>query len=142
MALFDLFRRLSFFKGRNTEGITEQDLDFKAWIQAHRDWRQRLTNHINGAGNETLDEDAVCRDDRCALGRWIYENGVKYYGDLELFRNMRYHHAEFHRTAGKVVRCLKEEGVAPATKMLHNDFDRHSVLVISDLQNLEKTVNA
>lgn len=142
MALFDLFRRLSFFKGRNTEGMTEKDLDFNAWIHAHREWRHRLSNYINGSSSETLEEDTACRDDRCALGRWIYENGVKYYGDLDLFRDMRYHHAEFHRSAGKVVRCMKEEGAAQATKMLNNDFDRHSLQVISHLQHLERAVNA
>lgn len=142
MALFDFFRRLSFFKGRNTEGMTEKDLDFKAWIQAHRDWRQRLTGHINGTNSEVLDEAVVCRDDRCALGQWIHSNGGKFYDDLEVFRNMRHHHAEFHRCAGQVIRVFRNDGMGAASKLLHNDFDRHSLLVISDLQALEKTVNS
>ena len=137
MAMFDFFRRLSFFKGRNTEGMTEDDLDFKKWIQAHRDWRLRLSNYISGQSNEQLDEDHICRDDRCALGQWIHGNGGKYYGDLDVFRDMRHHHATFHRSAADVVRCFKAEGEAAAAKLMQRDYDRDSLRVISDLEKLE-----
>ena len=140
MALFDFFRRLSFFKERDTAGMTAEDLDFKKWIQAHRDWRQRLTNYIAGTSTEELDEETVCRDDRCALGQWIYGHGMKYYGDLTVFHDMRHHHADFHRSAGNVIRCFKSQGTQAAKRMMHQDFDRNSFLVISDLQSLERRI--
>ncbi|MBS1190150.1 MAG: methyl-accepting chemotaxis sensory transducer [Rhodocyclaceae bacterium] len=140
MALFDFFRRLAFFKGRDTEGLTAEDLDFDKWIQAHRDWRTRLTNYINGVSGDPLDEAVICRDDRCALGQWIHGHGEKFYGDLEKFRDMRNHHAEFHRSAGKVVHCFKNDGLAAARKLMHNDFDRNSLTVINDLQALKTTI--
>lgn len=140
MAFFDVFRRLSFFKGRNTAGMTAEDLDFEKWIEAHRAWRRRLTDHINGSGGETFDVETVCRDDRCALGQWIHSHGTAYYGDLEIFRTMRHHHAEFHRSAGGVIHCFRTEGAAAAKKMMRADFDRNSFLVISDLKFLENTI--
>lgn len=140
MAFFDLFRRLSFFRGRNTAGMTAEDLDFEKWVEAHRAWRRRLTDHINGTSEEVFDEETVCRDDRCALGQWIHGHGTAYYGDLEVFRTLRHHHADFHQCAGKVIRCFRTEGAPAAKRMMRYDFDRNSFLVISDLKFLESTI--
>lgn len=140
MGIFDFFRRLSFFKGRDTEGMTEEDLDFDKWIQAHRDWRQRLVSFIGGNSAEVLEPEIICRDDRCALGQWIHGHGGKFYGDLEVFVRLRENHLQFHQSAGKVVSCFKAEGAVAATRMLNRDFDQHSLRVIGDLQSLERLV--
>lgn len=140
MALFSLFRRLSFFRGRSTEGMSEDDIDFKKWIQAHRDWRLRLANYIAGTSAEKLDAEVICRDDRCPLGQWIYGSGGRYYGDLEIFRDMRHHHADFHRSAGAVVRCFHSEGEAAANRLMQRDYDRDSLRVIGALEKLERTI--
>lgn len=140
MAFFDFFRKLTFFNGRDTEGLNEEDLDFEKWEEAHRNWRQRLANLIAGNSSETLDPEIVCRDDHCALGQWIHGHGSRYYGDLDIFNDLRRHHADFHQSAGKVLCCFRDEGPAAATKLLHRDFDQHSLRVIGDLHSLEKTV--
>jgi len=54
MSFFDFFRKLSFFKGRSVEGLQEEDLDFQKWIAAHRNWRRRLQDYIDGASVENL----------------------------------------------------------------------------------------
>ncbi len=141
MAFFDFVRKPAFFKNRNTQEITQDDLDFNKWIQAHRDWRQKLTNYINGHSQETLDETVVCRDDHCLLGQWIHGNGAKYYGDLDTFQNMRHHHAQFHTCAGDVIHSFKTQGLTAAKKLLHSDFDQNSLLVVSDLHSLESKIS-
>ena len=140
MAFFDFFRNLAFFNNRDTQGMTQDDLDFNKWIQAHREWRQRLSNHINGSSAEALDETLVCRDDRCPLGQWIHGSGEKYFGDLDIFQSMRQHHAQFHSSAASVVHSLKTKGPAAAKSLLNTDFDQNSMLVVSDLHSLEKKI--
>lgn len=140
MAFFDFFRNLAFFNNRDTQGMMQDDLDFNKWIQAHREWRQRLTNYVNGNSAEALDETVVCRDDRCPLGQWIHGNGEKYYGDLDIFQNMRQHHAQFHASAGGVIRAFKTHGMAGAKNLLNTDFDQNSLRVVSDLHALESKI--
>jgi hypothetical protein len=140
MGLFDFFRGLNFFRGRDTGGIADEDLDFAKWVKAHRDWRTRLIAYINGTGNEALDEHVVCRDDRCELGKWIYRGGIRYYGDLPVFQKLKDHHADFHASAGRVVSVFKVEGLGAAKKALHADFDLNSMRVIRGLEALERQV--
>lgn len=140
MALFDLFRNFSFFKGRTTEGLNEEDLDFQKWIMAHRDWRRRLVAYIEGASNETLDEKVICCDDRCDLGHWIHGNGQKFYGDEAVFQQLVGDHAAFHRAAGDVVGQYKTSGEKDARRILNGDFDLRSMHVINGLEQLERKV--
>lgn len=140
MGLFDFFRKAKFFQGKDIADLHEEDLDFQKWIGAHRQWRQRLTGFIDGSSNENLDENVVCQDNRCDLGKWIYNNGQKFYGDLPVFRQIVEDHAHFHRCAGQVIRCHKTEGAHTARKLLNSDFDFYSVKVVSGLENLERQI--
>lgn len=140
MALFDFFRKLSFFKGRSTEGLREEDLDFQKWIGAHRNWRQRLVAYIDGTSGETLDEAVICRDDRCDLGKWIHGNGTKFYGGEVPFQRLVGDHAAFHRAAGEVVGLFKASGEKEARRTLTGDFDLCSMRVIDGLEQLERRV--
>jgi hypothetical protein len=140
MAFFDFMRQLSFFQGRDIADLHEEDLDFAKWVHVHRDWRRRLNSFIEGRSEEALDESVICFDDRCDLGKWIHGNGGRYYGDLTIFAKLKSHHADFHRSAGKVVRLYKTEGQEAAAKTLHADFDLHSIRVVGCLETLEKQV--
>lgn len=140
MALFDFLRRLSFFSGRDTTDLHEEDLDFVKWTNVHRDWRRRLANFIEGKGGEMLDENVVCLDNRCDLGKWIHSNGSRFYGDLDIFGKLKHHHADFHKSAGNIIRIYKQDGVDAAERALHADFDLHSMRVVGCLEALEKQV--
>ena len=140
MALFDFFRKFSFFKGRSTEGLVADDLDFQKWIAAHRDWRRRLVSYIDGSSQEALDETVICLDNRCDLGKWIHSNGIKFYGEEQIFQHLVDDHAKFHQAAGEVVRLYKNDGVKKATRALTGEFDIRSMRVIGDLEALERQV--
>jgi hypothetical protein len=142
MSFFDFFRKLSFFKGRSVEGLQEEDLDFQKWIAAHRNWRRRLQDYIDGMSVESLDENAICHDDRCELGKWIHGNGWKFYKEENTFQQLVTDHACFHRSAAEVVVYHKKNDEKSARKTLQGDFDRYSMHVISALERLEKQVKA
>jgi hypothetical protein len=140
MALFDFLRKFAFFRGRDTAGMAEEDLDFLKWIKAHRDWRARLIAYISGTSEEELDEHEICRDDRCALGHWIHGNGTRYYGDVEVFQQLKAHHADFHTSAGMVVAMYKQAGMQAARKALNQEFDLSSMRVVRSIEALERQV--
>ncbi|MBU1237884.1 MAG: CZB domain-containing protein [Gammaproteobacteria bacterium] len=140
MGLFDFMRGLSFFQGHNTEGLTNDDVDFGKWVAIHRKWRNRLSDYIQGVGQEELDETVICRDDRCELGTWIHGSGSRFYGGLPVFGKLRDHHARFHRCAGDVVRIYKNEGRQAATKALHTEFDLASLKVVEHIESLAREV--
>jgi hypothetical protein len=140
MGLFDFMRNIGFFQGKDTEGLTDDDVDFAKWTAAHRNWRRRLSDYIQGSSQEELDEGIVGLPDRCELGQWIEGNGNRFYGTLPVFGKLRDHHAEFHRCAGKVVRICKTDGRQAATKALHTEFDLVSLKVIDQIEALEREV--
>lgn len=140
MALFDFFRKLAFFQGRNTEGLQDEDLDFQKWIAAHRDWRRRLVAFIDGQSTEPLDETVICCDDRCDLGKWIHGNGKQFYEGENSFRQLRDDHAAFHRAAGDVVGKYKANDERQARRTLNGEFELRSMQVIAGLEKLERRV--
>jgi aerotaxis receptor len=140
MGLFDFTRGISFFQGKDTEGLTQDDIDFAKWVAAHRNWRRRLSDYVHGSSREEFDENVVCRDDCCELGAWIHGNGHRFYGQLPVFGKLHDYNADFHRRAGHVVRVFKIEGRHAATKALHTEFDLASLQVIEHLESLEHEV--
>ena len=140
MAFFNFFSKLNFFAGRSTEGLQEEDLDFQKWIAAHRNWRRRLLDFLDGNSSEALDAQVIGCDDRCDLGRWIHGNGHKFYGNEATFKRLVGDHAAFHRSAGSVVSQFRQGDEKEARRTLNGDFDRHSMHVVSALETLEKQV--
>ena len=78
-------------------------LDGKTAIDAHVKWKERLHDYVAGKGGEVLDAQAVTRDDLCALGIWINNDGVRDFGGSPAFENLRRIHTRFHASAGHVV---------------------------------------
>jgi hypothetical protein len=112
-------------------------LDFKSAVDAHMRWKSRLETYINGASNEDLKVDIVCRDDQCPLGKWIYSRGTSEFGYSETFFDMKAHHAHFHRCAGDVLRQAQEGNKERALQLLHQgDYVRASERVKTLLAKL------
>lgn len=77
--------------------------DGRTAIDAHLKWKERLHDHIAGRSTETLDEHTVARDDLCALGTWINDEGAKRFGGTPAFDRLKSIHTRFHAAAGHVV---------------------------------------
>ena len=94
-------------------------LDFKTAIDAHMKWKIRLESYIRGSSDEALSVEVVCRDDQCPLGKWIYDKGGATFGYSETFFDMKAHHADFHRCAGRVLAAAQAGDREAALKLLH-----------------------
>jgi methyl-accepting chemotaxis protein len=70
---------------------------------AHGLWKTRIQQAID-SGTCEHSPDVVCRDDRCAFGKWLYSDGlpasVKTSSDYKAVRGL---HADFHRAAGETL---------------------------------------
>lgn len=95
-------------------------IDFYDTISAHIAWKKRLGEYIEGTG-ETLDSEEVCRDDRCALGRWIYAHEASFKTVPE-YKQMRILHANFHQCAGDVIRLADQHQKEKAIALLSGEY--------------------
>ena len=109
-------------------------LDFDGAISAHGKWKQRLVDYISGGG-EQLDPNIVGRDDQCALGCWIHSDGKKLGNDSH-FPDLKHEHAEFHRSAGKVIRSYQSGSLAQARELIDGEFSMRSSKVLHILNEM------
>lgn len=130
MGLFDWFKALSSgdekaaqaavsSAGAIQETAVVNGLDFVAAIEAHRKWKERLIAYVEGTSSEKLDATTICRDDQCALGKWIYHDGLHAAGNRPTFHQVKAKHAEFHVNAAQVVEAVIKGDKATATKLIH-----------------------
>ncbi len=113
--------------GEEGESAEVAGLNFMTAIDAHMRWKSRLESYIQGASNEAIDMDAICRDDACPLGKWIYSVGGERFGNTEAFVEMKAQHASFHRCACKVLEEAHAGHQDVALRMLqHGDYVRAS----------------
>jgi methyl-accepting chemotaxis protein len=115
-----------------------QAVDFDAIIEAHNGWKQRLRQAIaNDAEARKLQPDEVCKDNLCALGKWIYGAGRKFEGDPE-YGPLRHSHAEFHQCAADVIRLAQRGDKNGAQNLLINRFFDLSRETVQHIQNMKR----
>ncbi len=102
-----------------------QGLEMHDAIDAHLRWNDRLRAYVSGQSEESLDPETVSCDDKCVLGHWIYETAKPQYDGMEEFETLRSDHAEFHQTAGQIVR-LKQQGNTEQASALFDPLRRQS----------------
>ncbi len=95
------------------------ELDVISAIEAHVRWKIRLEAYISGTSDEALDADVVCKDNECALGKWIYGSGGEDFGHTEQFTELKSTHADFHRAAADIIRESDTGDKGSAIKMLN-----------------------
>ena len=144
MGLLDFFKsfgsKAERDKAQQDLGNALTSLDIDVAIGAHQNWKDRLALYLDGNSTEDLRPEVICHDDRCDLGKWVHNNGKKFYGDEVVFQRLVGDHAAFHRAAGDVVGLYKNKGERDARRVLTSDFDLYSLRVIDGLEQLERRV--
>jgi methyl-accepting chemotaxis protein len=153
MALIDWFRRnlaadtdtpsrpadsaLPSLLAAEQEQASYGGLNFYSAIQSHQKWKARLGDYARGQGNEQLDADTICRDDRCPLGLWLHNEASVPHAQFGLFNRLVEEHAEFHRQAAEVVRLIQAGAAESArAELAKGQYARISHKVISTLSEL------
>ncbi len=141
MGLFDFLKSFGSKKEQEkaredvNQALTALDLDVA--IGAHRNWKDRLTNYLEGHSTEDLRPEVICHDDRCDLGKWIYSDGQKQLGQYPMFIELRAVHKIFHQQASSVV-ALHQSGKLDAAKwLLDGEYTKTSNRIVSRLEDLK-----
>lgn len=102
-------------------------LDFSAAVEAHQAWKARLFKYVNKASDENLDHNAICRDDQCALGKWIHGEAKRFLSEIPEYHKLKASHANFHVAAAEIVEKMNKGLQEKAQESLANGpFSEHS----------------
>ncbi len=86
-------------------------LDFSAARRAHMAWKAKLRAFLDGRAALSTDEAVSHRD--CALGKWLYSEGMQQFGHLHEMQAMEKEHVDMHATVRRIIE-------------LANSGDRHA----------------
>lgn len=115
-----------------------KDIDVMDAINAHVRWKVRLDKYVHGTSDETLDPQLICRDDQCALGKWIHGAAQEFFKNDDGFSELRDDHAKFHIVASQVVAKVQENDTVTAEAILKGEYQSASRKVVNDLTELSK----
>lgn len=124
--------------------ITQKTFDFNAAINAHIDWKMKLSRYLENPDG-SLKADHVCKDNACVLGKWIYGDGHHHrQNNPKLFDELRNSHAEFHKTAGEVIRLIDSRDRKAAEKLLspHGRYSGISNQTVNLIKRLKEVVES
>jgi len=122
----------------NVRAAINSDINIAEALAAHVNWKGRLVRYLNGTSDEELDPMVICRDDQCALGKWIHGPALNYFHADDDFHKLRTDHANFHFVAGNVVKKMQENDKEGANSLMKNEYERASREVINGLTELNK----
>lgn len=97
-------------------------LNLRQVMDAHTAWKGRLQKVLDGTSDEDLDIATASEDCHCFLGKWIYSEGKKLYGNLSEYESLRTAHAKFHVCAGEVLTQHKLGNHAESANLLNTKF--------------------
>ena len=113
-----------------------EEINLMDAANAHVKWKARLQDYLNGTSQEVLDPMIICRDDQCALDKWIHGDALKHFHEDPTFYQLRADHAQFHFIAGHVVRHVQANERAKAEALMDNEYklaSRKVVLALTEL---------
>ena len=115
----------------------DADFDFFAARTAHLAWRQRIRDFLDGAKGLTHDEAVSHRD--CALGKWLYSDGLAQYGHIEEMRVMEKEHEALHAVIREII-DLKSHGQDHGAELRYRDIEQLSTRIVGLLKSVERSV--
>lgn len=93
-----------------------QAIDFSEAIIYHLSWKIRLKEFLDGKAEITESQALSHRD--CDLGKWLYSDVMKNYGEDPEIRDLEIVHTEFHEAVSRVLHMKYSGNVSFAEKEL------------------------
>ena len=128
--------------GENSRGEVKRkathgglSLDFAGARSKHLLWKVRLQAFLDG--REALTEAQAVDHTQCDLGRWIYRDGLKAYGQFSCMQDLEHAHTELHATIRQIVR-LKNAGEVQAAAQEMQRVEPLSQCIVGLLSEVEQ----
>ncbi len=132
-------RQMQFFNTQASEKKKGSTLDFALARNKHNAWKNRLRHFLDGQEPLT-DAHAVSHKD-CDLGKWLYSDGLKLYGDLPAMQEMEDVHEKMHGYIGEIIKKYNSGDKDEAEK-LFNQVTQCSDTVVRCLSSVENDVKS
>ncbi|MGB2606114.1 MAG: cache domain-containing protein [Candidatus Sulfotelmatobacter sp.] len=123
--------------GSGHSSAASRSLDFAAVKTAHRSWRLKLRNFLDGRDNIAAERLASHHD--CELGKWLYADGGAAYGHLPEFQELEKVHKDMHSMVKEVVE-LKNAGKTTQAEQRFLKVGQSADEVVARLTKLETMV--
>ena len=114
-------------------------LDFALARAKHLEWKSRLRDFLDGKAGLTEAQATSHKD--CDLGRWLYSEGLKKYGESSAMRELEQVHAELHAIVKRVVQT-KKAGDAAGAQQEFKKIGPVSTQIVNLLRDIEKQLQA
>ncbi len=136
-----MFNKLISVFGRGESGNeVGQVINVYDAVLAHRAWKSRLADYLEGRSKEDLQPAKIGVDNLCVIGKWIHGSGKAQFWDQPDFVNLVEEHAKFHVHAANVVEAHQKGDDKLAKEILTGAFDEQSRKTVACLAKLHALV--
>lgn len=130
-------QQMMFFKTDIIKAKAESTLDFKLAKSKHLSWKDRLRNFLDD--KEELTAEQAVSHRHCDLGKWLYADGLRVYGEHQELIDMEKTHKEMHGHISAIIDA-KEAGDLVTSEDLYKKVSSCSDQVVDNLTTIEKKV--
>ncbi len=115
-------------------------MNFDDAIKVHVEWKSKLRAYL-AKRDGSLKPEQVTQDAQCALGKWIYTEGVKY-NNIPEYNNLKEAHAQFHVHTAQIVAMVNSGDIQKAEDMLNagSEFMKLSGQCVNMIMQLKQKV--
>ena len=91
-------------------------------------------------GSKEVPEEILADHQACALGKWIRNDGKKYYGNFPTLAELDIIHQKIHSKANEIIN-LKKEGKMPEAEAKLLEIEEISKEILACIEKLESQIN-
>jgi methyl-accepting chemotaxis protein len=113
-------------------------MDFGSARSKHLMWKSRLRRFLNG--QEAMSQDQAVSHKQCDLGKWLYSQGLKRYGQLQEMQELEKVHQRLHGVIKRIVE-FKHGGQQDQAEREFEQVEPISQKVVSLLNAIERQAN-
>lgn len=117
-------------------GLTK--FDFATARMRHASWKSRLRGVLDG--KETMSESEATSPRDCALGKWLYSDGLQSFGSIPAMKTLESTHKEMHAAVRTVLRALNS-GDKPGAEREFKTVSSLSEKIVQLLDEIERQVS-
>ena len=113
--------------------------DFHVFRLRHIAWKTKLKGFLEG--RDTLTEEKAVSHKDCSLGKWLYAEGLKKYGEIPDMHKLEKVHKDLHTTVRQII-SEKNRGDYLAAELEYKKIEPLSDEIVSLLTIIEKNVRS
>ncbi len=129
--------QMQFFKTDIVKAVATSTLDFKLAKTKHLAWKERLRKFLDD--KEELTQEQAVSHRHCDLGKWLYADGLRVYGEHQELLDMEKTHKEMHSYISAIIDA-KEGGDCDSAENLYNKVTVCSTQVVANLTSIEQKI--